>query len=166
MGGLKKIKFYNNQDPEIRYLSANIFNQMDLYLVYTGVLRSSTTVLESVDIDKSIPLLKDVEDLELAINTADLNLFHTVINRTWANKKETSKYICENKSLIELDNKLIDDSNVLSHKLLGAGNGGYFLIFTEKGKESIIRNSYINVNKIHISETGLTTTNLYDTKYV
>jgi D-glycero-alpha-D-manno-heptose-7-phosphate kinase len=166
MGGLKKIRFYNNQDPEIRYLSANIFNQLDMYLIYTGVLRSSTTVLESLDIDKSVPLLKDVEDLESAINTSDLNLFHTVINRTWSNKKETSKYICKNELLIDLDNKLINDPNVLSHKLLGAGNGGYFLIFTEKDKESIIRNSYINVNKIHISNNGLTTTNLYDTKYV
>ena len=30
MGGLKKIKFYSNQDPEIRYLSTNIFNQLDI----------------------------------------------------------------------------------------------------------------------------------------
>jgi len=166
LGGLKKIKFYKDQDPEIRYLSANIFEQMDLYLVYTGVLRNSTTVLESLDVDKSIPLIKDVEDLEIAINTNDLDLFHSVINRTWINKKATSKYICENKALVDLDNKLINDSNVLSHKLLGAGNGGYFLIFTNKGKESIIRNLYINVNKIHISDVGLNTTNLYDTKYV
>jgi D-glycero-alpha-D-manno-heptose-7-phosphate kinase len=166
LGGLKKIKFYNSQDPEIRYLSTNIFNQIDMYLIYTGVLRNSTMILESLNIDKSVTLLTDVKDLELAINTTDLSLFHTVINRTWMNKKETSKYICENKLLVELDNKLINDSNVLSHKLLGAGNGGYFLIFTEKGKEPIIRHSYINVNKIHISETGLTTTNLYDTKYI
>lgn len=164
MGGLKKIKFYKNQDPDIRYLSASIFSQMDLYLVYTGVLRNSTAVLESLDIEKSIPLLKDVEELEFAINANDLNLFHTVINRTWTNKKATSKYICENELLVNLDNQLINDTNVLSHKLLGAGNGGYFLIFTEKGKESVIRNSYFNVKKIHISETGLNTTNLYDTR--
>lgn len=160
MGGLKKIKFYKNQDPEIRFLSANVFSHMDMYLVYTGVLRNSTTVLESLEIEKSIPLLKDVEELEFAINANDLDLFHTVINRTWANKKATSKYICENELLVNLDSQLINDSNVLSHKLLGAGNGGYFLIFTEKGKESYIRNSYINVNKIHISETGLIASNI------
>lgn len=164
LGGLKKIKFYKDQDPEIRYLNTNIFDQMDLYLVYTGVLRSSTSVLESIDIDKSIPLLKDVEDLELAINSYDLELFHTVINRTWINKKATSKYICNNKLLVSLDDQLTNDSNILSHKLLGAGNGGYFLLFTEKGNETIIRNTYNNVNKIYISETGLQTTNLYDTR--
>lgn len=164
LGGLKKIKFYKDQDPEIRYLNTTIFDQMDLYLVYTGVLRSSTSVLESIDVDKSIPLLKDVEDLESAINSYDLDLFHAVINRTWINKKATSKYICNNESLIRLDNRLINDSNVLSHKLLGAGNGGYFLLFTEKNNESYIRNTYNNVNKIFISETGLHTTNLYDTR--
>ena len=36
------------------------------------------------------------------------------------------------KVAVDLDNKLIADLNVLSHKLLGAGNGGYFLIFTNK----------------------------------
>lgn len=163
IGGLKKIKFYKNQDPEIRYLSTDIFNHMDLYLVYTGITRKSTLILDSLNIDKSFTLLQDVEELEMAINNTDLNLFHSVINRTWKNKKETSKRICENESLVNLDKKLTYDSNVLSHKLLGAGGGGYFLFFTEKNKELIIKKSYINVNKIHISETGLKTINLYDT---
>jgi D-glycero-alpha-D-manno-heptose-7-phosphate kinase len=163
MGGLKKIKFYNKYDPEIRYLDTTIFSDMDMYLVYTGITRSSTTVLESLNVDKSVTLLNDVNDLEIAINTNDLDLFHSVINRTWSNKKQTSSVICENTTLIELDKRLTQDNNVLSHKLLGAGNGGYFLLFTRKGIESIIQGSYNNVNKIYISDIGLNTTNLYDT---
>lgn len=160
MGGLKKIKFYKDQDPEIRYLSTQIFQYLDTYLIYTGVLRNSTSVLESLDISKSLPLLEDVTDLEIAINSVDISLFNEVINRTWENKKQTSPYICENPSLVELDTKLKLDSKVLSHKLCGAGNGGYFLIFTNKGMKEKLSNEYQNIQQIHISESGLNTTNL------
>ncbi len=158
IGGLKRIKFYKDQDPEIRYLSTKLFEQLDCYLIYTGVLRNSTTVLESLDISKSLPLLQDVTDLEIAINTYNLSLFNEVINRTWENKKQTSPYICENPVLIELDTKLKLDTNVLSHKLCGAGNGGYFLAFVHKGIDLTI--SQPNAKKIHISETGLKTIKL------
>lgn len=160
VGGLKKIKFYKDQDPEIRYLSTQIFQYLDTYLIYTGVLRNSTSVLESLDISKSLPLLEDVTDLEIAINSVDISLFNEVINRTWENKKQTSPYICENPSLVELDTKLKLDSKVLSHKLCGAGNGGYFLIFTNKGMKEKLSNEYQNIQQIHISESGLNTTNL------
>ncbi len=160
MGGLKKIKFYKDQDPEIRYLSTKIFDHLDCYLIYTGVLRSSTSILESLDISKSLPLLQDVTDLEIAINNVDLSLFNKVINRTWENKKQTSPYICENQTLIELDTKLKLDSRVLSHKLCGAGNGGYFLIFTDKNLQSELTKDYRNIKQIYISESGLNTTNL------
>lgn len=160
MGGLKKIKFYKDQDPEIRYLSTKIFDQMNCYLIYTGVLRSSTTVLESLDISKSLPLLQDVTDLEIAINSVSISLFNEVINRTWENKKQTSPYICENETLVQLDTKLKLDSRVLSHKLCGAGNGGYFLIFTDKDLRDDLSNDYLNIKQIYISESGLKTTNL------
>jgi len=162
MGGLKKIKFYQTQDPEIRYLSTNIFNQMDMYLIYTGVLRSSTDILKSIDVTKSVTLLEDVKDLEIAIQQNDINSFNSVISRTWENKKQTSPYICENLNLVELDKKIASDKHILSHKLLGAGNGGYFLIFTQKGLGNYISSSYNNSQQIHISEHGLKTINLYE----
>ena len=58
--------------------------------------------------------------------------------------------------------KILSDKNILSHKLLGAGNGGYFLIFTQKGLGDHIFSSYNHTYKIHISEQGLKTTNLYE----
>ena len=162
MGGLKKIQFYKDQDPTIRYLNTQIFNQLDCYLIFTGVLRSSTDVLKSIDITKSVTLLDDVNDLEIAIQQNDIDSFNSVISRTWENKKQTSPYICENPYLIELDEKILSDKNILSHKLLGAGNGGYFLIFTQKGLGNYISSSYNHSQQIHISEQGLKTTNLYE----
>lgn len=160
IGGLKKIKFYKDEDPEIRFLNTKIFNTLDMYLMYTGVLRSSTSVLESVDIDMSVPLLTDVIDLENAINDCNINQFNDIINRSWENKKKTSQYICENEILVEMDEKLKTDNEVLSHKLCGAGNGGFFLIFTEKNKQLEMEKKYNNIKQITISETGIKSINL------
>ena len=162
IGGLKKIQFYEDKDPTIRYLNTQIFQQLDCYLIFTGVLRSSTDVLKSIDVTKSTILLDDVKDLEIAIQQNNVNDFNSIISRTWENKKQTSPYICENPSLIELDKKIKSDKNILSHKLLGAGNGGYFLIFTQKGLGNYISSSYNHTQQIHISEQGLKTINLYE----
>lgn len=158
MGGLKRIDFLKNQNPSIKYLNTNIFKSMDIYLLYTGVLRNSTTVLETLDIDKSLPLLEDVNDLEFAILAGDVTYFNKVMKRSWENKKQTSKLICENEILVDLDRKLSYDNRVLSHKLCGAGNGGYFLIFALKN--SCIEKEYEKCYKVSISETGLKYVNL------
>src|SRR5574343_245668 len=39
IGGLKKISFYEDDNPEIKYLDINIFHLMDAYLLYTGIIR-------------------------------------------------------------------------------------------------------------------------------
>lgn len=155
LGGLKRIKFYNDDNPEIKYLDTKIFNNMDMYLIYTGITRSSTDILQTINVDNSLPLLDDVINLEKSINDLDIDLFNQTIKNTWINKKNTSPLICSNDSLMRLDDDILKDEDILSHKLLGAGNGGYFLIFTNKGKESKIYSRYQNVKKIKISETGI-----------
>jgi galactokinase/mevalonate kinase-like predicted kinase len=126
-----------------------------MYLIYTGITRSSTNILQTINIDNSVPLLEDVVNLEKAINELDIDLFNKTIRNTWINKKNTSPLICSNEDLMKLDDSITNDKSVLSHKLLGAGNGGYFLIFTDKNKESEIYKNYQNVKKIKISEIGI-----------
>jgi hypothetical protein len=84
--------------------------------------------------------------------------FNFVMNRSWQTKKLTSKMICENETLVALDDKLNADKKVLCHKLCGAGNGGYFLVFSEKGSK--LDFDYEMMKPIGISETGLKYSNL------
>jgi D-glycero-alpha-D-manno-heptose-7-phosphate kinase len=156
----KKISFYKNQDPEIRYLSTHIFHTMDYFLIPTGVVRSSTSILETIDVDKSVSLLQDVIDLENSINECNVNSFNEIIRRSWENKKMVSPNICKNDYIIDLDNKLKNDELVLSHKLCGAGNGGYFLIFTYKGGNGYLKHKYNNIQQIHIANHGFNSMNL------
>jgi D-glycero-alpha-D-manno-heptose-7-phosphate kinase len=153
MGGLKRINFHKNQDPEFRFLSPQIFNEIEMYLIYTGIIRNSTAILESLDIEKSLPMLGQVESLEKSIKNCDIQSFNRIINESWLTKKTTSKYICENQTIISLDKSLTDNSKILSHKLCGAGNGGYFLVFANKN--SNLERDYKMSKKISISETGL-----------
>lgn len=157
MGGFKKIIFKKDSDPEIKYLSTKIFESMDMHLLYTGVIRNSQQVLETIKIDKVSTLLEDVYHLERAIKTNNKNLFNLIIKNSWEHKKQTSEFIANNSIIQDFDNKLSNNSKVLSHKLCGAGGGGYFLIFTEK---NIVLDEFEYINKIQISETGLKYINL------
>lgn len=158
MAGFKRINFYYKNDPEIKYLSTKILNSLDLYLLPTGINRNSTAILETLDVSKSLPLLKDVDQLELAIMKNDVEQFNYVIKRSWHNKKATSTLICNNPILQQIDRLLDNDKRIMSHKLCGAGNGGYFLLFTEKDVR--LSYDYPTINKIKISETGLKYVNL------
>ena len=163
LGGLKKIKFYKNEDPSIRFLSTQIFENFDIYLIYTGILRNSTAILETLDVEKSLVLLDDVEDLEKAINNLDVTSFNDIISRSWNNKKRTSPFICQNPILSNIDNIINDDNRILSHKLCGAGNGGYFLIFTNKGENyKSLKDDYGEIEQIYISDSGIKSINLKD----
>ena len=51
---------------------------------------------------------------------------------SWKQKKETSYTITENDRIRQIDEELEKNSTVLAHKLCGAGNGGFFLTFSEK----------------------------------
>lgn len=157
MGGFKRINFYKDKDPEIKYLSTKIFDTMDIHLLYTGVIRNSQQVLETIDINKVASLLEDVGHLERAIVNLDTNLFNIVIKNSWERKKKTSDLICGNPLIQKLDEMLLASKKVLSHKLCGAGGGGYFLIFSEKDADL---SEFEYIKKIQISETGLKYINL------
>lgn len=54
-----------------------------------------------------------------------------------ARKKDTSSIITENQTIRDIDKVLDDNDTVLAHKLCGAGNGGFFLVFSEKDSLTI-----------------------------
>ncbi len=158
MGGLKRIHFHRNGTVKFEYLDTELFRSMDMYLMYTGIHRSSTAVLQSIDIDKSAQLYNDCEALYNAITMNDMCEFHNVMKNSWENKKKTSPLICQNPTLMEMDERLNADNDVISHKLCGAGNGGYFLVFGWKNVDLIKK--YDTMRRIDISETGLKWENL------
>ncbi len=77
--------------------------------------------------------------------------FLTLIGESWEQKKKTSSIITENETIKTIDEYLKNNNDVISHKLCGAGNGGFFLTFSKKDTLNI---SYDCV-KINVSTEGV-----------
>jgi D-glycero-alpha-D-manno-heptose-7-phosphate kinase len=149
MGSFKKLEFYKGQDPKISYLSTEMFSHFDMHLLYTGVVRESTSVLDKVVKTDRKDILDIMILMEKSILDNDLPTFIRLVNLGWENKKKTVPSILGEGCLKEIDNKLMKDSKVLAHRLCGAGNGGYFLILSDKGYAPI------NTIPINIDNKGV-----------
>ena len=55
IGGFKKIEFAKNREVKYNFLDTKIFNYFDMHLVFTGLMRNSSNILEDVtkNIEKS-----------------------------------------------------------------------------------------------------------------
>ena len=134
VGGFKRIEFYDINTIKYEYLSTNLFNHYDTHLVFTGVTRNSKKILKKVtdNIEKVKPLLKVTDS---AYNFLKENKYPQVLkqmSKSWEVKKKTSSSITENHHIQDMDKVLSKCDSVVSHRLCGAGNGGFFLTFSEK----------------------------------
>ena len=153
VGGFKRIEFMNNDCIKYEFLSTELFDKYDTHLVFTGVTRNSKKILKNVtdNLEKVKPILTTVSFAYQSLIQKDYELFFEYLNQGWQQKKDTSSSICENEIIKEIDSTLKNNSSVLSHKLCGAGNGGFFLVFSDKDNLNI---PYESV-KINLSPEGV-----------
>lgn len=151
IGGFKKIEFTSNGLPKYTFLPTSIFDYYTPYLVYTGITRNSTSVLKTVSVpseDKFNPLVSESEEMIL---NGKFDKFMKLMRTGWEEKKKNSKTVLEEPSLKDLDEYLKNYPGCVSHKLCGAGNGGFFLCFFEKYKQPVDSKFF----KIELSHTGV-----------
>lgn len=158
IGGFKKLDFGSSGAIVSMKYDQSIFNNTDLYLVPTGITRNSTKVLKTINPKKCFPLLDVVKEMDSAIKNQDQKTFLRMIKEGWKIKKTTSPLIAKNLKIIDLDNLFENNRQVLAHRLLGAGNGGYFLLFVNSSNtnenDKFLKS--INALKIKIDTTGVT----------
>ena len=133
MMDFKKIEFSLNDSPKFTYLPSDFLDNFDMHLIYTGNTRSSTKVLKSINVDKVNDIVGLVDLMEKSIINYDYDTFYDILNEGWSKKKKTSKKIVADSGLVEIDSILESNDEVKAHKLCGAGGGGHFVIFTDKG---------------------------------
>ncbi len=153
LGGFKKIEFFSDGNVKFSYLSDDIFHHFDLHLVFTGVTRSSKTILKDItkNIENSLPLLDILDQANECLITKDYIKFINLINQSWEKKKDTSLLITANNNIKAIDKELANNKTVIGHKLCGAGNGGFFLIFSEKNSLQV---DYKTV-KVEVESEGI-----------
>jgi len=139
VGGFKRITFMGDNSVTYEFLSTDIFEYYDTHLVFTGVTRNSKRILKNVtdNLDKVKPLLETCDDAYRILIDNDYKKFLYMIGKSWSQKKQTSSTITENETIREIDSVLEDNDTVCVHKLCGAGNGGFFLTFSQKNTLTI-----------------------------
>ena len=153
VGGFKRITFMGDNSVTYEFLSTDIFEHYDTHLVFTGVTRNSKRILKNVtdNLDKVKPLLETCDDAYKILIDGDYDKFLYLLGKSWSQKKKTSSTIVESDTIREIDSVLENNDTVCAHKLCGAGNGGFFLIFSEKNALTI---PYESV-KINVETDGV-----------
>jgi len=153
IGGFKRIEFQRGGIVKYDFQSTELFENYDVHLVFTGVTRNSKNVLKDVsdNLDKIPPLLDTLEQAYDSLLQKNYDGFLNHLNQSWIQKKKTSSSISENQTVKAIDEYLLNSPLVIAHKLCGAGNGGFFLTFSEKNKLTL---PYSSV-KINVSSDGV-----------
>ena len=82
---------------------------------------------------------------------SNLDIVGHLLNRYWNLKKKLTKHT-SNKKIDNLYNKILNNGSV-GAKLIGSGNGGFFLIYCKKKKQNILKNSLKNYTFLNLKFT-------------
>ena len=138
-GGFNKITFKKNNFRLKKIKNNKSIQKLEnnLVLIYTGIHRTAHKIAASytkklttekkIYINKIISLVDEGEKL---INSGSINGFGELLNNAWNLKKKLSNSIT-NKKIDQLYQLLIKNG-ALGGKLLGAGGGGFLLMYVEK----------------------------------
>ena len=163
----EKVKRNDISDAKLKTLSRLVDN---FYLIPTNKTRNSNLILSEVK--KEHGVLEKIQEIRsIAINFLNSNdqrdykieeLFHESIRKSWNLKKSLSSVMSPilNDQYKTIDN-LIPNNWI---RLIGAGNGGYFLISSKLKEESIKnifdQNGVKGIFKADISSEGVTSLEL------
>lgn len=131
LSGFKIMIFNKNGFSRHSPYSQKIFNKFNFYLVPTGITRSSTNVLETIDYNKVHVMASTALEMNDALISDNYDNILKLISRGWVQKKLTSPSII-NEEIIKLEDEFTNTPGIVTWRLIGAGAGGYFLVLTEK----------------------------------
>ena len=136
-----------NVDVKPVRLSEDALDQLEsnTLLFYTGIRRSASEVLcsqnqgASLNQEQVIRALHQIKKIGLEIKKSfekeDLERFGNLLDQHWQTKKTLSSKISKEK--IDLWYDLAKKNGVLGGKLMGAGGGGFFMLFCNNGKNAL-----------------------------
>lgn len=152
--GIPGFKIINTSDDNkylINSLNNEIFKKFNFYLIPTFIHRNSKTILQNLSTKLNLiyPLWEVAKEAENYILNKNYLKFLELIKTSWDLKRQSSPEIIKNNKLIGIDNKLEKNSDIICHKLLGAGAGGFFLVVSKKkiGKSLLKSAIKININE-------------------
>ena len=147
-GGLNYIQFNADESVFIQKLHLSVYNmkqlQDRLILFYLGNPRNAESVLaeQKISISKNLhtldKMVKLAENLRDELNNDNIDHFGEILDVGWQYKKE----LAGNVSNGAIDNwyKIAKENGATGGKVLGAGNGGFLLLYAPHGKDMLRAN--------------------------
>ena len=146
-GGLQNIQFNSDEtvfvDPVICQKQTKQRLNDRLMLFYTGITRVSSSILTeqkqntSVNGDCMKQLLELANQLKEALVKDDLSQFGQILHDGWLNKKKLASNVSNPK--IDEYYDLAIKAGAVGGKILGAGGGGFLLLFCEPEYHNKVR---------------------------
>tara|TARA_Y100000590_G_scaffold184419_1_gene210192 strand:+ start:17008 stop:18000 length:993 start_codon:yes stop_codon:yes gene_type:complete len=156
-GGFNKIKFYNNGNFKVLPIKLSQTNlsrlSQNLILLYTGIKRTAHHIASSyagkLNTKKKFDILEIIDfvnEAEVLIKKKNFDDFGKLLHQSWLTKRNLSS---------KISNNSIDDfyeyamkKGALGGKLLGAGGGGFFLLYVPHRKQNKFLRNFRNF--VHI----------------
>ncbi len=145
-GGLNQIRFNPDEsvfvNPVISQRETKKELDSNLLLFYTGIHRRASTILTESkqnmgNLKEHVDTLRDLsEEMANALKNNDLSCFGELLNKAWQYKKKTGKV--SNAEIDKYYNKA-RSAGALGGKILGAGGGGFLLLYCEKRYQKKVR---------------------------
>ncbi|MBQ7595030.1 MAG: kinase [Clostridia bacterium] len=162
-GGLNRIDFsrdgYDIKRIEISERAKEDL-QNNLLLLFTGFTRFAgiVSVEQNEKLPENIAALKKMNELtdtaQSLLEKGDIALFGELLNDTWQLKRTLSGQITND----EIDRlyKEALECGALGGKLLGAGGGGFLLLYVPKEKQGALRERFSNyeIMPVQFSDSG------------
>jgi len=149
-GGFNFINFHRNGDFSVRPVTASADRilelQSHLMLFYTGIKRTASTIASSyvTNMDAKTAVLKrfmDMVEQSAAILAGDrpMHQFGELLHEAWTAKRTLGGMISN--SLIDTHYETARAAGALGGKLLGAGGGGFLLLFVPPEHQPAVRHA-------------------------
>jgi len=159
-GGIKKIQFNSNESVFVDsiIIKPQVIKKLkeNLVVLYTGQKRKASSILheQKDNSHKNTGHLNKIKDLTLEfynclMSGRDLSRIGILLNESWLLKKELSTQI-SNSQLDEIYKKALK-SGALGGKILGAGGGGFLLLYCPKEQQSKLRYSLRKLRELDFS---------------
>jgi D-glycero-alpha-D-manno-heptose-7-phosphate kinase len=159
LGGLIHLEFFDDNKVKAApiILPARRLEefQSHLMLFYTNTQRTAHQILEeqiertkSGSIDAQLSSLKGLvsQGVELLSSDEDIRLFGELLHKGWMLKRQFSSVLSN--PTIDSTYERARRAGAIGGKLLGAGAGGFLLLFVEPKKQQEIRNSSSSLREV------------------
>lgn len=148
-GGLNMITFRPNESVDVEpiHLKRSTFESLEsnLMMFYTGLQRRTASILTEqrenmreeqkfLSLQRMVGLVSEMRD---ALYNDDLTEFGNLLHRNWILKKELASKI-SNPELNTLYESALENG-AIGGKVLGAGGGGFLLLYCEEEKQDRVR---------------------------